>query len=163
MEKLRYVSIVAVIFSFLGSLLMFLIGAAKSIKAFRIYFLKESLTTDPAPPGRLDFAEQTMLATVESVDGFLLGLVLLIFSFGIYGLFIGEVKVPKNIKNAPWAQITSIERLKQVLVEVIIVLLAVIFLWEVLFQAEQVTWDILVLPIGIALLALALRLVEWRS
>ncbi len=37
-EPLRYLSLIAVVFSLLGSALMFLAGAEKSIKAIRIFF-----------------------------------------------------------------------------------------------------------------------------
>ena len=63
-----------------------------------------------------------------------------------------------NVKG----RIISLENLKKVLVEVIIVILAVFFLWELLLLEETVTWNILVVPIGIFLLAAALRLVDWR-
>ncbi len=48
------------------------------------------------------------------------------------------------------------------LVEVIIVILAVLFLWELLLLEEAATWNVLVVPIGIVLLAAAVRLVDWR-
>ncbi len=136
---------------------MFLNGAWKSLKAFQAFFLARPLITDA--PAHLDFSDQAMVAVLQSMDAFLIGLVFLIFSFGV---FIAEIKAPKTLAGAPWAQITSIERLKQVLVEVIIVVLAVLFLWELLLLEEDATWNVLAAPIGIVLLAAALRLVDWR-
>jgi uncharacterized membrane protein YqhA len=161
MAKLRFMSIVAVVFGFLGSLLMFVIGASKSIKAFRIYFFKETVTQ--TPPAHLDLNDQAMLSIVESIDTFLIALALLVFSFGVYNLFIREIALPSERGHAPWTKINSIAQLKQVLMEVILVVLAVLFLWEVLFQGDDVTWRILVIPLGIVLLALSLKLVEWQS
>ena len=117
-EPLRYLSLIAVVFSLLGSALMFLGGAAKSIKAVRIFFLGETLSADPPPPAHLDSGDQALVAVLQSMDAFLIALVLLIFSFGVYKLFIAEITTPKNLPGAPWAQITSIEGLKKVLVEV---------------------------------------------
>ena len=123
MEKLRFMSIIAVLGGFMGAALMFIIGAAKSIKAFQIYFLQVPLSTNPPPPPRLDFTDQAMLSIVDAMDAFLVALVLLIFAFGVYNLFIGEVKMPDHVTHAPWAGITTIGRLKQVLVEVVLVVL----------------------------------------
>ncbi len=97
------------------------------------------------------------------MDAFLIALVLLIFSFGVYKLFIAEIKTPKNLPGAPWAQITSIEGLKKVLVEVILVILVVLFLWEVVYLEADASWNVLVLPLSIVLIAAALKLVDWRS
>ncbi len=160
---LRYLSLIAAVFSLLGSALMFLGGAGKSIKAVRIFFLNETLTTDPPPPAYLDSSDQALVAVLQSMDAFLIALVLLIFSFGVYKLFIAEVKTPKNLPGAPWAQITSIEGLKKVLVEVILVILAVLFLWEVVYLEAEASWTVLVLPLSIVLIAAALKLVDWRS
>jgi uncharacterized membrane protein YqhA len=159
-EHARYLALIAVVFSLLGSLLMFLSGAWKSIEAFRASILQEPLIADA--PAHLDLADQAMISVLQSMDAFLIALVLLIFSFGVYNLFIGEIKPPKNLAGAPWAQITSIERLKQVVVEVILVILAVLFLWELLVLEDEATWNILVVPLGILLLAAALKLVDWR-
>ena len=142
---------------------MFLAGAEKSIKAIRIFFLGETLSADPPPPAHLDSGDQALVAVLQSMDAFLIALVLLIFSFGVYKLFIAEIKTPKNLPGAPWAQITSIEGLKKVLVEVILVILAVLFLWEVVYLEAEASWSVLVLPISIVLLAAALKLVDWRS
>ena len=68
MEKLRLMSLISVVFSFLGSLLMFVIGAFKSIKAVRVYFFKEPLSQNPPPPEHLDYSEQAMIAVVEGMD-----------------------------------------------------------------------------------------------
>ena len=46
--------------------------------------------------------------------------------------------------------------------EVIIVVLAVLFLWELLLLEEEATWNVLVAPIGIVLLAAAIKLIDWR-
>ena len=162
-EPLRYLSLIAVVFSLLGSALMFLAGAAKSIKAVRIFFLGETLTVDPPPPAHLDSGDQALVAVLQSMDAFLIALVLLIFSFGVYKLFIAEIKTPKNLPGAPWAQITSIEGLKKVLVEVILVILAVLFLWEVVYLEAEASWTVLALPLSIVLIAAALKLVDWRS
>ena len=158
--KARYLSLIVVVFSLMEALMMFLIGALKSIKAFQAFFFGRPVIRDA--PDHLDLTDQAIVSVLQSMDAFLIGLVLLIFAFGVYNLFIAEIKKPLTLVGAQWAQIGSLERLKQVLVEVIIVILAVLFLWELLLLEEAATWNVLVVPIGIVLLAAAVRLVDWR-
>ena len=162
MSRLSYVSIIAVLFSALGSVLMFIIGAVKTITSFRIFFWRVSVFPD-APPD-LDHSEQAMIAVIEAMDAFLLALVLLIFAGGIFNLFVRPLE--KSSEDSHFLatkihNIHSIERLKQVLMEVIMVMLAVLFLRGVLFMGDNVPWRALILPVGIALIALSLKLVEW--
>ena len=159
-EKARYLALIVVVFSLLEALMMFLIGTLKSIKAFQAFFLGKPVIQDA--PAHLDLTDQAMVSVLQSMDAFLIGLVLLIFAFGVYNLFIAEIKPPHTLAGAQWTQISSLESLKQVLVEVIIVILAVFFLWELLLLEEAATWEVLVVPIGIVLLAAAVRLVGWR-
>ncbi|AGY57633.1 YqhA family protein [Gloeobacter kilaueensis] len=69
------------------------------------------------------------LGFIEVVDLFLLGTVFYIVALGLYELFIGEIAVPR------WLVITSLDDLKSKLVSVVIVILAILFLGQV------VSWD----------------------
>jgi uncharacterized membrane protein YqhA len=162
MSKLRFVTIIPVICSFFGSLLMFYVGAVKTVKAFRVYLLHGTAGSERIP-SYLDFSEQATILVVEAVDAFLLGLVLLVFSIGVYTLFIGELKLAGAEERFAWMRIHSIEKLKKVLMEVVLVVLAVLFLRVALYEAENLEWVLLVLPTGIALLALTIKLVGWPA
>lgn len=75
-------------------------------------------------------AKGLALGFIEAVDLFLLGTVFYIIALGLYELFIdAEVAVPK------WLVITTLDDLKSKLVSVVIVILAVLFLGQV------VSWD----------------------
>ncbi len=160
-HRLRYASFIAVAFGAAGSVLMFLVGAQKTVKAWRIYFLGGQLTTNPSPPPHLDVTDQTMIAVVESVDAFLIALVLVIFAVGVHSLFIKEAS--KADGAHPWLTVTSVERLKKSLMEVVLVILSVMFLREVLFLGENLAFHALVIPAGVALLATALKLLDWHE
>jgi len=155
--RLRFISIVAVFFSFLSSLLMFYIGAAKTITAFAIFFsVKE---TD----SKFERLETTDLATsylIKSIDAFLIALVLLIFSYGVYVLFIGFKNESSDLFK--WLDISSVGHLKNTLAEVIIVILFVKFLEVALLNLDNLAWEILILPVSILLLALSLKFLELR-
>ena len=158
MLKLRFVTLIAVVFSFLASVLMFLVGAAKTLKSFRIYFWQQPLGGDV--PDYLDVSDQTMIALVESIDAFLVALVFFVLSTGIFKLFVQDI--PASKKWA-WDEIRTFEQLKKTLVEMIMVVLVVFFLSVALYEGEQLQWTILVIPAGVVLLALSIKLVGWGS
>ncbi len=161
MHRLRYASLIAVVFSTVGTLLMFLVGAEKTVKALRIYFFGDQLTSNPPPPPHLDVTDQTIIAIVESIDAFLIGLVLTIFAVGVYNLFIK--RDPSATEGESWLHVHSVEHLKKGLMEVILVVLSVMFLREMLFLGEDWSFEALTIPAGVALLAIALKLLGWQS
>ncbi len=156
-ERVRYLAVVSVVFSLLGAALMTVIGAARTIKSFQIYFLGAPVHHTPTAAPLLDTSDYTMIAVVESVDAFLIGIALMIFAMGVHSLFIREVHLPGN-----WLRINSIGRLKQVIMEVVMVVLTVLFL-RALFLRQDLGWQLLVVPVSVALFAVAIKLVDWRS
>jgi uncharacterized membrane protein YqhA len=150
-DRLRYVSLVAVVSSGLGSILMFLIGAFKTSLAYLAYFSggiihQPDLST-----------KQAITYMVQAIDIFLVGLVLMIFAGGIYQLFICRVESDSSRINS-WVNVTSITQLKRILVELIIVILFVKTLEGALvIEPGAYKWEQLVLPLGILMLALAFK------
>lgn len=67
---------------------------------------------------------KTVAYIIGGVDYYLIGIVLLIFAFGIYELFISEIKI-KHQDNSSILQSNSLEELKGKLVNVIVVALIV--------------------------------------
>lgn len=97
---------------------------------------------------------------IQAVDVFLIGLVLLIFSGGIYNLFIHRVNATSE-EISSWINIKNISQLKKILAELVIVILFVKFLEGGLkIGLKDYNWEMLVLPLGIVMLALALKLME---
>lgn len=157
----RFLTFIAVAGSLASSLLMFLLGAYNIFHAFT-----QGLQTDLGETG--EFGAVAVISVIEGLDRFLIGIVLLYFAYGVYTLFIHPSESEESLALPDWLQVEQIGQLKQVVAEVIIVILLVLFLRVALEayhdpQAEQ-SWDQLVsiglLPLGIMLIALALRLVE---
>ncbi len=148
----RYLSLIAVVFSVLGAVLMFVIGAVTSMDAVVTYFgghEDEAFSTDAALGATIEL--------VSSLDQFLLGLVLLVFAFGVYSLWgVANTEAwdeQRSKLHAPdWLDIKSVTDLKVKLIEVIAVLLAVLFLKGVLANPE-VIWADLVTPLAVVLFA----------
>jgi uncharacterized membrane protein YqhA len=84
-----------------------------------------------------------VLEFIELADVFLLATVLYIMALGLYELFIDE-----SITLPPWLAIHSLDDLKQKLVGVIAVVLAVSFLGSVIKGADAS--DLMALGVGIA-------------
>lgn len=92
---------------------------------------------------------KTVVGFIEVADIFLLAIVLYIMALGLYELFIdSDVPVPD------WLVVRSLEDLKEKLVGVVVVVLAVFFLGRVIESENPI--EILYLGVGIAVVILAL-------
>ena len=157
--RLRYVTLVAVIASGLGSWLMFIIGALKVFAAYKVYFSSDLLDTT-LPNEAANFA---ITYLIQAVDTFLIGLVFAIFAGGIYTLYIRRTdrEAPEVLS---WIKIQNISQLKSILAELVIIILFVKFLEGALkITIYEFQWQMLSLPAGILMLAIALRLMGLRK
>ena len=155
-NRLRYVSLTAVIASGLGSILMFFMGAVKTLLAYLAYF--KGIADQPDVS-----AKQAITYMIQAIDVFLIGLVLMIFAGGIYQLFIRRRESDSSEINS-WVRITSITQLKRILVELVIVILFVRALEGALvIEYGSFIWENLVLPLGILMLALAFKFMGFKS
>ncbi len=141
----RYLVIIAVIGSFLAALTVFVYGGLTVINILISTFAHLSFTAEGI--------KHLSVECIEIIDLFLLGTVLYIVALGLYDLFIDDSLVMPH-----WLEIHSLDDLKERLISVIVVLLAVTFL------AEVVSWDggnsilSLGVSVGLNLVALALLL-----
>ena len=159
--QVRWLSSIAVVFGAIGAALMFLIGAVTTIKAISVYFGRE----DDVDAFSSDAALEATIELVGALDQFLLGLVLLIFAYGIYALFIvadtAEWERRSRDVNIPdWLNVSSVTDLKVKLLEVVAVLLAVLFLKGILTSVEAIAWSDLVVPIAVGIFAASVWLIR---
>lgn len=156
----RHLSWIAIICSILGALQMFLIGALKT------YYAITSMWTTRSGHESLAHLKAPDLATtylIKSLDAFLIAFVLLIFAYGVYWLFISDKNRSEESNVLSWIRMPNISVLKNVLAEVIIIILFVKFLEVALSNLHTLTWEILALPIAILLLSLALKLLDLKE
>ena len=104
--------------------------------------------------------DRTVTHIVEVVDGYLLATVLLIFSLGLYELFISDIDQAKDDKRASSRilVINSLDDLKSRLAKVILMIMIVTLFEEALNMKLTTPIDLLYLGGSIALVALALYL-----
>lgn len=91
---------------------------------------------------------------IGGIDYYLIGIVLLIFAFGIYELFISEIDI-RHEDNSTILQSESLEELKAKLVNVIVVALIVSLFKKMLnLEVQQVT-DVVYIALAILLISIS--------
>ncbi|BBN60376.1 YqhA family protein [Hydrogenovibrio marinus] len=108
---------------------------------------------------RADLKAKTVAHVVGSVDGFLLGTIMLIFSLGLYELFISKIDAAEgNKSSSKILMIHSLDDLKDKLAKVILMILVVMFFEQALFLKPTAPLELLYYALAIMLVALALYL-----
>jgi uncharacterized membrane protein YqhA len=156
----RFFTLIAVFSTLLGSVLMFMLGLYNVYEAFR-YGLEQASEMGP-------YGTTAVIRTIEGLDRFLIAIVLLYFAYGVYSLFIHPEETEEELALPAWLRVKQIGQLKQVVAELIVVILFVLFLRVALqsFRDPNMTLDwhqigtLALLPICTVLLAAALRLLE---
>ena len=87
---------------------------------------------------------------------FLIGIVLLIFGFGVYELFISEIDIAKDKFSDSTLKISTLDQLKNKIIKVVIIVLIVKFFEKILkltpnFNTPQ---DLLLLSVSILAICL---------
>ena len=112
----RFFILIPVIFSLLSALRLIMVGTMDVWAGLTIALDHKD------PEGIMTI--KTVTYIIGGVDYYLIGIVLLIFAFGIYELFISEIEI-KHQDDSSILQSASLEELKGKLVNVIVVALIV--------------------------------------
>jgi uncharacterized membrane protein YqhA len=146
MIRARYLTLIPVIFSYIGALFMFAVGTVRTYDALiaMVHYQWRG----------------TQVNLILSVDAFLMGLVLMIFSYGIYDLFISSLDAggSKARLRPRWMQFDDIGGLKIILAEVILIIMMIEFFQLALSEMKHFkTFEqILIIPIGMLLIAVGM-------
>jgi uncharacterized membrane protein YqhA len=151
--SLRFVTFFAVLGSMFASIALFITSSMQVYEGIK-YFIGNFSTVDSHG------LEHLVALFVSSIDGYLFATVLIIFSMGIYELFINKIDpVNRKLDSRPtWLQINSIDDLKSALGKVILMILIVSFFEHSLNIHYETVSDLLFLGIGILLVSAALFL-----
>jgi uncharacterized membrane protein YqhA len=145
--SLRVLMLTASLGALIGALLMFWEGGTKIVTGLQSVAASNSEPT-------------TVIALVmKATDALIFGVVLLVFSFAITFGFVFDT-VGERARLPRWMRMNSLSDLKHTLVEVIIVYLIVDFATDVAEEGAHLSWDALVIPLSISLIAAALRLMS---
>ena len=101
---------------------------------------------------------QITAAVMGATDALLFGVVLIIFAYAITFGFALQVEGAAQGNLPGWMHVDGVSELKHTLVEVIVVYLVVDFATDMASGEEFITWDDIVKPASVLLIAAALRL-----
>jgi uncharacterized membrane protein YqhA len=151
----RFVIITAVIGSLLAGFAIFYMATVDVANLFMhaLHYADSGLTDE----ARKALHDSTVTHIVEVVDGYLLATVMLIFSLGLYELFISDIDQAHGSKaSSKILVITSLDDLKSRLAKVILMILIVTLFQEAINMKLTTPLDLVYLGASIALIALAL-------
>ncbi len=153
----RFVVLLAVISSLFTAFAMFYMATVDTF--YTVQHLAHYASSEMDIVTRADLRGQTVTHIVEVIDGFLLASVLLIFSMGLYELFISKIDVAENSETSRNVlHIDTLDDLKNRLAKVILMILIVNFFEQVLKMQFETPQSLIYLSGGIALIGLALYL-----
>ncbi|MET0105837.1 MAG: YqhA family protein [Sedimenticola sp.] len=153
----RLIVLSGVIASLIGSVALFYMATVDA------FYMVSHLTHYASPEldmqARAALRGETVTHVVEIVDGYLLATFLLIFSLGLYELFISKIDLAEGAENASQVlMIHSLDGLKERLAKVVLMILVVRYFEYALGMHFNTPLELLMFAGGIALLGAALYL-----
>lgn len=148
----RFIVILAVIFGFMGAVILFFVASIDVINVAK--FIVVTFIEGSHPE---HFHEDIVSGIIGAVDLYLIAVVLLIFSFGIYELFISKINAactPEECNSI--LNISSLDQLKDKIAKVIIMVLVVNYFQRVLHTSYQTPLELLYFALAIVALAVGL-------
>ena len=149
----RFIIILAVVFGLVGAVVLFIVAS------FDIYdTAKFVLTTYMNHAHPANFHEDVVGGIIGAVDLYLIGVVMLLFAFGLYELFISDIDAAKDEegKENKILAIHSLDQLKDKISKVIVMVLVVGFFQKVGHTQYNGALDMLYFALSITAVAVGL-------
>ena len=149
----RFMVLLAVIFGLIGAIVLFIVAS------FDIYetakFVINTYITHAHPE---NFHEDVVGGIIGAVDLYLIGVVMLLFSFGLYELFISDIDAAKDDEgnDNQILAIHSLDQLKDKISKVIVMVLVVGFFQKVGHTEYSGALDMLYFALSITAIAVGL-------
>ncbi|MBS0290648.1 MAG: YqhA family protein [Proteobacteria bacterium] len=145
-----------VLFGIISAIILFAVSTLDMCRM--IYHIIQAIWTMTYPESlHLDIVSDI----IGSVDLYLIAIVLLIFSFGLYELFISKTMLVKtNVKLPPILAINSLDELKDKLAKVIVMVLVVSFFQHVLYLKYQGPLEMMYFAFSISALSVGVYLLH---
>lgn len=149
----RFFVLLPVIFSLIGSFILFISASGGIIEVleltYKAFFGGEHVQMQA-------FHADMLSGLIEAVDLYLIAIVLLIFSFGLYELFISEIDHASKTGGSGVLEIHSLDQLKDKIAKVIIMVLVVSFFQRVLHMEFKTPLEMVYFASSILILSLGL-------
>ena len=149
----RFVVLLAVFFGLIGAIILFIV-ASVDIYESAVFVINTYLAG--AHPEH--FHEDVVGGIIGAVDFYLIGVVMLIFAFGLYELFISDIDAAKDPtgKGSKVLAIHSLDQLKDKISKVIVMVLVVGFFQKVADTHYSTPLDMLYFAISITAVSVGL-------
>ena len=152
----RYIILSGVVFSVLAAIILFLIGSYEIIVSIWHYIeqMREDLK---------EAHSELLVHVIGAVDLYLIGVVLMIFGFGIYELFISKIDIAREDEDVTILEIKDLDELKNKIIKVIIMVLIVSFFERVLKMEYSEPLDMLYFAVSIFALSFGVYLIKRKG
>ncbi|MEA3331361.1 MAG: YqhA family protein [Campylobacterota bacterium] len=149
----RFMVILAVVFGLIGAVVLFVVASFDVYETAK--FVINTYITHAHPE---HFHENVVGGIIGAVDLYLIGVVMLLFSFGLYELFISEIDVAKDDsgEDNKILAIHSLDQLKDKISKVIVMVLVVGFFQKVGHTEYSGALDMLYFALSITAVAVGL-------
>tara|TARA_Y100001954_G_C15562262_1_gene479208 strand:- start:152 stop:646 length:495 start_codon:yes stop_codon:yes gene_type:complete len=146
--SVRYITILAVILSIIAAFTLIILGSWDIVEAVIFYnpLFDESISNN----------NDLLFKIISAIDLFLIGIVLLIFGFGIYELFVSEIDFANAKFTESTLKIRDLDQLKNKIIKVVIIVLIVKFFEKVLKFSENFTTPMDILYFGLSILSICI-------
>ncbi len=145
----RFIVLIPVLFSFVGSLLLIAMGSLDVIHVVEV-----SVGYLAGQTHDIDLHTEVIIKIVGAIDTYLIAIVLLIFTFGMYTLFISEIDHATDSEAAKILDIHSLDSLKDKLSQVVIMALIVKFFQIVISMSPSYTTPLDMIYLSASILGL---------
>jgi len=149
----RFIVILAVVFGLIGAVVLFIVAS------FDVYdTAKYVITTYINHAHPQHFHEEVVGGIIGAVDLYLIGVVMLLFAFGLYELFISDIDIAKEDEERENKILTihSLDQLKDKISKVIVMVLVVGFFQKVGHTTYDGALDMLYFALSITAIAVGL-------
>ena len=155
----RYIMLIAVIISFVTAFVVLISNIFDLQYIFELFW--ETSTANLESDDRKLLRHKMMVKVIELLDGFLIAGVLMIFSFGLYELYISRLEPAKQSPNkGKVLVIANLDMLKSKLGKVILMMLIVKVLSFTIDLKVSSPQELVYLAASVALVSLALFLTK---
>ncbi len=149
----RFMIILAVVFGIIGATVLFIVASVDVFNSAQFVFTTYVNHAHPE-----NFHEDVVGGIIGAVDLYLIGVVMLLFAFGLYELFISDIDAAKEVdgEDNKILAIHSLDQLKDKISKVIVMVLVVGFFQKVGHTEYHGALDMLYFALSITAVAVGL-------
>jgi len=147
----RFIVVLAVVFGLVGAFILFIVASMDIWNVAGYVF--NTIVTHAHPE---TFHADIVAGIIGAVDLYLIAVVMFIFSFGLYELFISEIKEADGSSGSQLLAIHSLDQLKDKIAKVIVMVLVVNFFQQVMHTDFNTPLDMMYFAISITALSVGL-------